>query len=748
MNVTDIEKSSLLYGNSELSNIVSVEVNPNDATGTEVVLFIREGNTIRTQSDSFRPFAFIASEYIDRCPVKVQVEKLNGQAPLDCLVSCKSWGDFSQLRKWVQSESGESPSSPSAPYLAYNDPITQYLMRKGVTLFRGMSFGDLNRMQFDIECITTPGFSFCNAKREGDRIVTIGVSDSSGWEMVIGGPDHDEADILDQFFEVIRERDPDVLEGHNIFNFDLPYIAERALRYDLKMRIGRDGSEPRQRSSQLSMAERTVSYTRYDVYGRQLIDTYFLVQAYDMIHRNLDSYSLKNVARHFGVASDERTYIDGGDITAVFHENPERLMAYLLDDVHETRAISALLSPSIFMQAQMLPLSYQNTSIRGNASKIDLLLVREYLHRKASLPKPAGGRPISGGYTDLFEEGVLKPVHHCDIRSLYPSLMMTHGFGPSSDTEGVFLEMLGTLRDFRLKAKAAMREAKDDSLIHELDALQSAFKILINSFYGYLGFQQARFNDFEVADKITSEGRQVLNDMVFWLQSHDAKPIEIDTDGIYFVPPPNALAGDAKDAFRSAMAAALPDGLEVEFDGEYKAMYSYKMKNYALLRDNGEVLVKGAALKSRGLERFQREFLQEFLRMKLDGRDSELPKLKSRYDEMLKWRKFPVEFIAKSETLSDSLAVYQRKRDQEGGARRAPYELALGSDIKFKPGDQVAYYVTGTKKNVAVHEHAKLVSDWDPEKRDENIAYYQSKLDSLYEKFGGPPPAPAQGELF
>ena len=50
-------------------------------------------------------------------------------------------------------------------------------------------------------------------------------------------------------------------------------------------------------------------------------------------------------------------------------------------------------------------------------------------------------------------------------------------------------------------------------------------------------------------------------------------------------------------------------------------------------------------------------------------------------------------------------------------------------------GDQVTYYVTGTKKSVRVFEAAKPVSQWDPEKPDENVEYYAKKLEDLYKKF-------------
>jgi len=222
--------------------------------------------------------------------------------------------------------------------------------------------------------------------------------------------------------------------------------------------------------------------------------------------------------------------------------------------------------------------------------------------------------------------------------------------------------------------------------------------------------------------------------MLEWLRKHKAQPVEIDTDGIYFVPP----GLDAKDVerMRDEFSRFLPDGIEVEFDGEYDSMYSYKMKNYALLTHDGEMIIKGAALKSRGLEAFQRAFLREVIRMKLDGRDDEVPQLAEKYRRDILERKWPIERLAKTEILQDNPSTYSAKTQGGKRARSAVYELALRSGRQYRAGDQISYYVTGEKKSVAVHEHAKLVSEWDPRKRDENVAYYLSKLESLYEKFG------------
>ena len=91
----------------------------------------------------------------------------------------------------------------------------------------------------------------------------------------------------------------------------------------------------------------------------------------------------------------------------------------------------------------------------------------------------------------------------------------------------------------------------------------------------------------------------------------------------------------------------------------------------------------------------------------------------------------------KTDTLQDSLEKYRQKIGGGGRNSAAAYELALASGRNYKPGDQISYYVKATPKKVAAYEAAKLVTDFDPQNRDENIDYYVAKLDELVKKFSG-----------
>src|SRR5918998_6338625 len=76
------------------------------------------------------------------------------------------------------------------------------------------------------------------------------------------------------------------------------------------------------------------------------------------------------------------------------------------------------------------------------------------------------------------------------------------------------------------------------------EGMQGSFKVLINSFYGYLGYGGALFNDYDAATRVTLAGQRIVKQVVERLAETGAKPIEVDTDGVYFVPP----AGIATEA--------------------------------------------------------------------------------------------------------------------------------------------------------------------------------------------------------
>lgn len=733
MNAPDVtfHTNTVLFGHDSTPRLIAFEIEGQD----QVRIFTKKNGRVTSVLAPFTPFLLLADTgLLTNFPGEAEIEALHGEGFFRYLVRFPGLAEAQKARQYLQRVSRKTPTAPDAPYFYLSDPVQQYLLLSGQSHFLDMHLQDLSRLQVDIEVSCSEGFEFPNPAREEDRIIVISLSDSTGWETALSGREMPEADMLREMVRLVRERDPDVIEGHNLFRFDLAYIEARARRHGVPLHLGRDDSPLRGHPSRMQIAERAITYQKYDIFGRHIVDTWILAQHYDVSARDLESYGLKDVARHFDLTAEGRTYIPPEEISWHFDHAPETLMHYALDDVRETRAIAALLAPSYFVQAQIFPLSYQNVILRGNATKIDALLLREYLRQRAAIPAPSPGTEVVGGYTAIRYQGTATHILNCDVTSLYPSIMLHYRCFPAKDTLGVFPRLLQDLRQFRVEAKQRAHDAgREEERVH-FEALQSTFKILINSFYGYLGFAMGHFNDFDQANRVTSIGRELIKGIVDWLEHRGCRIIEVDTDGLYFTLP-GGMDRAAEEQLLDDLAATLPEGIRLELAGRYRSMFSYKMKNYALLDEQGKLIIKGSGLRSRGLELFQRQWMEEMMLLLLRGEAEKIPELTDRYLKDFDAHHFPVRMFMKTETLQDSLDSYQQKVKAKKRNPAAPYELALKSPRPYQPGDQISYYVSGQGTKVKVHEAAKLASQWDPQQPDENVEYYKAKLLDLYEKF-------------
>lgn len=723
----------LLYGHNGDSHLVAVH-----HTGdNHIRVYSRKNSTVSFEDVEFFPFFYLSEKrYLEGFSKKYWVKELAGSNHFRFLCAFMRWADMWEaihhaIRKHNQSSETKVESFANAEFLLVRpDPATQYLMQTGRTLFKGMEFEDLHRLQLDIETYSRHRFS--RAERPEDRIIVIALSDSSGWEYVIEGRKKSEAEMLKELVSVIKEKDPDIIEGHNIFHFDLPYLLQRCQMNGVELRIGRDGSLLRGPSG---FPQREQEFANYELNGRHLIDTMLLVQSYDIAKRDMESYGLKYAARYFGLSSPDRIYITADKISWYWDNDPEVLIRYALEDVRETRLLSQLLSPTFFYLTQMLPMNYGTVVRLGTAAKIEALLLREYIRQKHSVPKPMRGTQTTGGYTDLFYTGVLGPIVHVDVESLYPSIMVKEEITPKTDSLKVFTSLLKDLANLRLDIKRKMGRVKDLTERSKLDAMQSSLKIMINSFYGYLGFSRGLFNDYEQADRVTKAGQEVLRQIINEISVRGGKVVEVDTDGVYFIPPPQVRGEEAESRFVDQLSAAMPPGISLVLAGRYEKMLSYKKKNYALLDYTKRVEVKGSSLVSRSMERFARLYLHHCIDCLFNNNVEGLHRLYVDLRRDFLEHRLDVRDFAKTETLRDSLEEYLREVSEGKRNRTAAYELALRTRKPFRPGDKISYYITGTDPNIKGFENCKLAEEWIPNAPDENVAYYLRRLDEYTKKF-------------
>ncbi len=744
--------NELLYGKDREENLIAAH----QISDTQIRLYKREAGKVTFRDEPFYPFFFLANPgFLSGFKAEVGggfwLKELEGNNYYKYLAIFKSWKDYraaldfaaNTKRKLSRNENNYTSDDDDERRIeeiySKGDAVAQYLFQTGKTLFKGMTFRDLHRMQIDIETYYDKDSQQLSGIQIGrDKIIIISLSDSTGWEEVLHIKQQSEKAMLERLVQIIQERDPDVIEGHNIFSFDLPYIQRRCEINGVRFAVGRDGSTPHSYPASIRFAERTIQYPYCEIAGRHVVDTLFLVQWFDVAKRAMASYSLKECAKYFGFAADTRTYIDHKDIAEAWDKTPDKLIAYALDDVRETNKLSELLSGSNFYMTQMMPFSYAQVSRMGPAAKIEALFVREYLRRKQAIPRPQHGQQESGGYTEIFLKGILGPIVYADVESLYPSIMLTYNICPSSDELKLFPKILTDLKSLRLAAKGRMKEAKkngDQASVDLYDAMQNSFKILINAMYGYLGFRAGIFNDYNEADRVTTTGQSIARKMIAEFEKRGCRIVEVDTDGIYFIPPPQVRTEAEEEALVKEVSATMPEGISIAYDGRFKKMVSYMKKNYLLQSYDGKIKIKGSSLVSRSTEKFGREFVRKGFECLLNEDIVGLHELYVQTYERILNKEMHVSEFSRTESLKSSLEDYQAEVKAGKRHKAITYEIAIKNKLQVSKGDRITYYVTGSGLLGNYAERGKLASEWDPEKPDQNVDFYLKRLDEFAEKF-------------
>ncbi|MDQ2890415.1 MAG: ribonuclease H-like domain-containing protein [Gemmatimonadota bacterium] len=614
-------------------------------------------------------------------------------------------------------------------------PEEQYLVASGRTYFRGLPYEQLQRLQFDLE---TTGLDAAH-----DRIFMISVRYHSGkTEVLEAADDTSEAEerLIRLLLQRVQEADPDVIENHNLQGFDLPFLAVRARKLGITLALGRvRGSGLTQRAARRGTLAGTYGgdpserrRIRYVAPGRELIDTMDAVRRHDFSTRDFPGHGLKAVAKHLGVASPEREYVRGDLIYSTYVTDPERIRRYATDDVIEVAAISRLLGGAAFALAQMVPRRYDRLADAGAATGvIDPLLVRAYLHAGMALPahRDSDGTTHSGAALYLFASGVAKRVVKADVASLYPSLMRAYRIGPSRDRLGALLALVDTLVDRRLAAKVKARDAAPGSAErYTEEAMSAALKIVVNSAYGYLGAGGlTRFADIHAANEVTRRGREVLVLMCRELAVRGVTLLEADTDGVYFAVPEHWSETDERRVV-SEVAALLPTLVQLEFEGRYAAMLSHEPKNYALLRYDGTLLLKGVAFRSSRSEPFGEAFLKHAIRHLLVGDIVAVRDVFVLTIAALRAHALPTYEVSSRVRLTKSPGEYLATRIKR---RELPYEALLTSGRnEWSVGDRIRVYrkQTGEGATVAFSREEATAGD----ARDYDAEYYAKLLRTSY----------------
>ncbi|MCS7210001.1 MAG: hypothetical protein NZ874_10575, partial [Fimbriimonadales bacterium] len=458
-------------------------------------------------------------------------------------------------------------------------------------------------------------------------------------------------------------------------------------------------------------------------HGRHLIDTYLSVQRFDIGRGDLEGYGLKEVTQQLGIAAPDRIYLEREQIPELWRTDPDTVRRYCLQDVHETRHLADLTLPTEFYQCQMLPDVLQNLAVIGTGEKANLMFIRAYLAEGYAIPTQQQAREYPGGYAEVRKVGLVPRIVKADVESLYPSIMLRYRIKPNADHLDVFLPTLERLRRLRLDAKARAKQTQGAESAY-WEGLQSSFKILINSYYGYLG-ATFNFNDYDAAEAVTLKGQELVKQIAAEIERLGGTVVEIDTDGVYFQPPEHVQTEADEVAFVEQVGKILPEGIRLAYDGRYKAMLSVKTKNYVLQGYDGKLTFKGASLRSRADEKFGREFLNNAIQWLLEDKPEKVAEEYRRLARMILNGEIEIEQLCRRERITD-------KSKQPS---HPLYELAK----RFQIGDYIMVY---RKQDGSLGLLEEYAGDEDREHYVEKLYKFAARLEDLFPDFDALFPKP------
>jgi len=634
-------------------------------------------NTIEETIVNSRHYFVVDNLFLAPTSSEYEVLTLEGSLPLRYLILCNSSATYRAALRAAQDRARAMYGDNALDHMWSRPLVEAYLMRSGTTLFSSLAPQDLKVVALDLEMYTSGGKFFADAEDKHDAIILATMADNRGKSLLLDSSTAGEAQLIRDICSFIREEDYDVICGHNLVGFDLPYLTTRAKLHQIPLNLGRDNSALKQRAHKRRYALREAP--EYTIFGRHIIDTLPLLIGWDVTHRTLESYQLKEAVVALRLTENDRTDFDRSKISDLWDSDREKLRQYARDDAFDSLRLYNFLSAPTFYQTQFLPLTYQQCASTGTGTKVDICMIRAYLQKAHSLP--LRGALIEGqgkgGLTDAKSLGWHRGVHKADVASLYPSICLTYGIKPRTDILEAFPAVLQHLTEQRLKAKAELKNLDTNSYEYNaVDALQNSLKILINSFYGMLGTSGLYFSDSEASNQITTTGQQILLQMVDNVEQHGGKVIEIDTDGIYFSLPG---CGQPDTHISTLVAKGLALGIRVDYDGYYDYMYSYAPKNYVLVQGI-KLIRKGVVFRSRRLFGLQEEFISTCVRLLSEDNILELAEF---YRSLA--RRIRNKDMARGE-VSTYMTVDQELKDYEKsqGQRSRPYELILGRPDRAK----------------------------------------------------------------
>lgn len=388
--------------------------------------------------------------------------------------------------------------------------------------------------------------------------------------------------MLERLNQWMAQHDPDAIIGWNLVQFDLRVLQQHAERYQIPLRLGRDGSAMEWREHGNKQQHFFAAAA-----GRLIIDG---IEALRSATWSFASFSLEFVAQTLlgEGKSIDNPYQRMAEIERRFAEDKPALARYNLKDCE--------LVTRIFAKTELLTFLLERASVTGLAADRSGGSVAAFehlympmMHRLGYVAPNLGdvkGENSPGGFVMDSRSGLYHSVLVLDYKSLYPSIIRTFLIDPVGLVEGLNANTApntdadkdsttNSIIDSNADSnKDSSGNSSADSSRHASGAagdtvegfvgarfsrhkhclpaivkqiwdgreaakrehnkpLSQALKIIMNAFYGVLGSSGCRFFDPRLASSITMRGHQIMHLTRKLIEEQGYPVIYGDTDSTF-----------------------------------------------------------------------------------------------------------------------------------------------------------------------------------------------------------------------
>ncbi|MFB6159054.1 MAG: DNA-directed DNA polymerase [Candidatus Nanohalobium sp.] len=547
-----------------------------------------------------------------------------------------------------------------------------------------------------------------------------------------------EKQLIERIVDIVQEEDIDILTGYNTDEFDFDILRSRSNKYNITLSMGRDGE--RMKFNQRGR------FKGARLKGRMHLDLYPFIE--HVISPGLDSETLDldSVAEELlGENKDEMSWEEMKQAWKK-REDLEEFADYALKDSELAFKLADELVPQILELSRITGLIPFDTCRLTYGQLTENYLIREAHERgmmarnrpsQQSRRKRRREGAYSGGFVYTPEAGLYENIALLDFKSLYPTVMVSHNISPDTldldncdnrfqleefeydfcqDEQGFFPELVEKLVRDRSNLKEKMEKVdKDSKKFQKLDNRQKAEKILSNSFYGYLGYNSARWYSRECAEAITYLGRQHIQDTIEKAEENGYEVVYGDTDSVFIR---KEGIRDDIDIFLEEINRDLPSFMQLEFEGFFTRGFFTSTdsgegakKKYALLSEDGGMKITGFEQVRRDWSPIAKKTQKRVLRKVLENDVEKAAEIVQETIEDLKNGKIPVEELKIYTTLTKKPEKYDSTAPHVEAAKKA-----IGRGDEIPPETTISYVITRGAGNISSRaELVKYAEDYDPD---------------------------------